>query len=1317
MGLFTLFAGRVARRRRRSFVKRLLPPPLAPRRLESRRVLDAAAMELLLGPLGAAGETVQVGENLSQDLLSGDTAQASHSEDAGHAGPANVQLFLDVNSLFENDILQLGVTFDDPDLKATHTAVIDWGDGTTPEIFSLAPGSRFLATSHQYLDDNPTATPVDINTIQVTLTDQVANTASATAPITVQNLAPKIDTLLVTPALNENGIAQLQLEFSDPGTLDTHTVEINWGDGTFVETFSLAPGTQFLATSHQYLDDNPTGTPVDTNTVQVRVIDDDGGTATATREVVVSNLAPSIDTLSLTSPIFEDGSTTLVGTYSDPGMQDTHELDIDWDGDFIFDQTVAVTGGSFSISRQFLDDNPTATPSDTFDVNVRLRDDDTGLDAAAVSLTVNNVAPSNIQIQPLAAIDENGIAQLQLTFDDPGTLDTFSVDVDWGDGTPVETLLLGAGARFLATSHQYLDDNPTVTPADIYQVRVTITDDDGGQTTAEAPITVNNVAPILTVAADQALDEAALLDLTGGGLGSFTDVGTLDTHSATVNWGDGTAAQAVMVNQLNGSGTLDGSHIYADNGVYTVTVTLSDDDGGVNVKTFLVTVNNVAPDLTVVGDQTIDEGAVLQIADLGTFTDPGFDNPLNTLDPGNGGQTEERFFSKIDWGDGTLTNQVPAPIDQPGSPGIATSGSFDGSHIYADNGVYTVMVMLTDDDGGVDVETFLVTVNNVDPTLAGIDPAPTINEGEAFFLSDLGVTLEDPGFDNPFNPLEAGGSQETFTALTVDWGDGTPADALSVVNRISGTPGVLTTAEFEHAPHTYADNGLYTVTVVVADDDGGFVTRTFQIEVQNVAPTLVLTDRTLEINEGDTLDLFDLGTFSDPGFDNPLNVADPSNGGELVETFSYTINWGDGTLETGQLPATTVSGSVGVATLGSLVDGHQYLDNDNDNLYTITVTLSDDDGGSTTESIVVTVLNVNPALEPIFATDLNIKGKTNLTIEFDDPGTEVLTVWVDWGDQLALPPDQRFVTETFVLGPGTQNLMLMHTYDGPPNPLSPASDIIISVFIRDDDFGMPLVVDLGQSETRVIAISNPGEGVNPVRIDTTPQVPRLLFPNNEEGAQFFDLASESGGSTQSADLQTAVGDTKSTTDRYLELRVVDSSSGEQSEGYRLKSEVLNDLPGLFRTLPDNRYAIYLVRTETNTRRLVIEVYVRNGKLIDPGDDSEGTRDRPPTDEAASEPPTEPSTTEAQPEEVLEIEPIQLEPVQTEPTKTSSTTAWPSRDRSTRGELPIALSTVAAGLVATESARSWASQIDKTVATASQQQWRDLRRRIPHNRKK
>ena len=206
-------------------------------------------------------------------------------------------------------------------------------------------------------------------------------------------------------------------------------------------------------------------------------------------------------------------------------------------------------------------------------------------------------------------------------------------------------------------------------------------------------------------------------------------------------------------NNVLTAGSFDGQHIYADNGVYTVTVKVTDDDGGSATKTFNVTVNNVAPTLTVVPNQTINEGSQLSITNIGQFTDPGFDNPLNPNGP-----SVETFTYTINWGDGNSIDAGAATVDVHGSNNVLTAGSFDGAHIYADNGVYTVTVKVTDDDGGATVQTFNVVVNNVAPTLS-VSANQTIDEGSLLSLTNIGQ-FTDPGFDNPLNP--AGPTVETF---------------------------------------------------------------------------------------------------------------------------------------------------------------------------------------------------------------------------------------------------------------------------------------------------------------------------------------------------------------------------------------------------------------------------------------------------------------------------------------------------------------------------------------------------------------------------
>src|SRR3990172_11971412 len=112
--------------------------------------------------------------------------------------------------------------------------------------------------------------------------------------------------------------------------------------------------------------------------------------------------------------------------------------------------------------------------------------------------------------------------------------------------------------------------------------------------------------------------------------------------------------------------------------------------------------------------------------------------------------------------------------DVDGSPGVDSTGMFSGSHTYADNGAYFVTVTIHDDDGGSHFQMFLVTVENVDPTLSVTPSATMSDEGQSVSFD---ATLSDPGFDNPLDPN--GATVESFT-YDVDWGDGRDA-ILSII--------------------------------------------------------------------------------------------------------------------------------------------------------------------------------------------------------------------------------------------------------------------------------------------------------------------------------------------------------------------------------------------------------------------------------------------------------------------------------------------------------------------------------------------------------
>ena len=113
-------------------------------------------------------------------------------------------------------------------------------------------------------------------------------------------------------------------------------------------------------------------------------------------------------------------------------------------------------------------------------VHARVIDQDGYFVDYTTTITVTPVPSDLVLSLSAATINENDSTTLSGTFADPGTLDTHTVVITWGDGT-TDTLQLGSNVLSFSQPHQYLANLPQDAA---YPVGVTVTNSDNASTAA-----------------------------------------------------------------------------------------------------------------------------------------------------------------------------------------------------------------------------------------------------------------------------------------------------------------------------------------------------------------------------------------------------------------------------------------------------------------------------------------------------------------------------------------------------------------------------------------------------------------------------------------------------------------------------------------------------------------------------------------------------------------------------------------------------------------------------------------------------------------
>jgi uncharacterized repeat protein (TIGR01451 family) len=337
---------------------------------------------------------------------------------------------------------------------------------------------------------------------------------------------------------------------------------------------------------------------------------------------------------------------------------------------------------------------------------------------------------------------------------------------------------------------------------------------------------------------------------------------------------------------------------------------------------------------------------------ISTIENNAFSGPVATFTSNDPTQNAVNYTASINWGDGTTT---PASTITGPAAGVFT---VTGGHTYAEDGLYTLTVTVTDSVDATTVpRSIQINVGESVLTMSALGPF-SVAEGTAF--NGALATFSDPGSTDPV---------ASFTA-TIDWGDGTT------------TPGTITGSNGAYSisgAHTYADERSFSATVTAFENSN----PTFSISI-SVSMT---------VTEADVL----VGTpvnFSvrqSVAFSGPVATFTDTYTGNVAADFTATILWGD---------ATTSAGVVSGGGASYTVSGnHTYA---NFGVFTVTVTLSDDAPGTATATTTSTATVIAaPVITKIFgAASIPLNGSTSLSVTVQNSNTTVALTGIAFTDTL-----------------------------------------------------------------------------------------------------------------------------------------------------------------------------------------------------------------------------------------------------------------------------------------------------------------------------
>lgn len=291
-----------------------------------------------------------------------------------------------------------------------------------------------------------------------------------------------------------------------------------------------------------------------------------------------------------------DGTGSAPGTDPSAGAITSYEWDLDNDG--AYDDATGATPNFTAVGQDGV-----------FPIGLQVTDEFGHTSTDTSTVTVTNVAPT-VVVDAITPIDEYGSVTVTGTVTDPGWLDPLTATITFDDGAAPVTLsgtlenVQPNATLTFSVNHQYGDDGA-------YTVQVCAADDDTTGNCDSSIATVGNVDPtaVIDTTAEQVYDGVSAFILEVGedltvpvgsedpGSDDLTfewdwGVGLPDSQTSLVNPPDPDPAKSPSVQPRDVD--LSKTHAYTDACAYTLTATVTDDDGGSASDTALVLITGNA---------------------------------------------------------------------------------------------------------------------------------------------------------------------------------------------------------------------------------------------------------------------------------------------------------------------------------------------------------------------------------------------------------------------------------------------------------------------------------------------------------------------------------------------------------------------------------------------------------------------------------------------------------------------------------------------------------------------------------------------------